>query len=285
MIVKLHTIPWGLHCGFHPAHIKKATLPCYQKSCTWDSTPSGELWSRYSKQGLEKTWELFIMLPKHSPQPPPQNQGILLKKPPNNQRKLHKTAPKTNHKNTNVKNRKATQEVNTMYLNLIYDLGGKWSTVLTAWRTVPSQLKGILAWQGKSWDFQHSVEGCLHFPFDECYREQRTNPVCFSFCLHWSRESFPNTLSLSFQGPQGTFSIPSLWPPTIFNVQRQIWRGCTNPQLWKTVTHHCQVELATHLTSHKNISMGLTNTVAKPEGNAKVESWFSVIMLVQPLCP
>lgn len=80
MIVKLHTIPWGLHCGFHPAHIKKATLPCYQKSCTWDSTPSGELWSRYSKQGLEKTWELFIMLPKHSPQPPPQNQGILLKK-------------------------------------------------------------------------------------------------------------------------------------------------------------------------------------------------------------
>lgn len=105
------------------------------------------------------------MLLKHSPQPVPQNQTILLKK--------SKQTIKTNHKNTNVKNRKglgASQTGNTVYLNLIDDLGGKWSTVLTAWRTVPSQLQSILDWQGKSWDFQHSVEGCLHFPFDECYR-------------------------------------------------------------------------------------------------------------------
>lgn len=112
------------------------------------------------------------MLPKHSPQPPPQNQNILLKQPQTN--KPPETTIEANHKNTNVKNRKASQEVNTMYLNLIDDLGRKWSTVLTAWRTVPSQLKSILACQGKSWDFQHSVEGCFHFPFDECYREQRT---------------------------------------------------------------------------------------------------------------
>lgn len=51
-----------------------------------------------------------------------------------------------------------------------------------------------------------------------------------------------------------------------------MWRGCTNLQLQKTATHHCQVKLATHFTSHKNISMSLTNTVAKPEGNAKIES-------------
>lgn len=108
----------------------------------------------------------LVLLP-FTPQPVPQNQTILLKK--------SKQTIKTNHKNTNVKNRKgvgASQTGNTVYLNLIDDLGGKWSTVLTAWRTVPSQLQSILDWQGKSWDFQHSVEGCLHFPFDECYREQ-----------------------------------------------------------------------------------------------------------------
>lgn len=81
-----------------------------------------------------------------------------------------------------VKNKKgvrASQGGNTVYLNLVDDLGGKRSAVLTAWRAVPSQLQSILARQGKPWDFQHSVEGCLHFSFDECYKEQGTNPVYF----------------------------------------------------------------------------------------------------------
>lgn len=52
-----------------------------------------------------------------------------------------------------------------MYLNLVDDLGGKWGTVLTAWWAVPSQLQSVLTGQGKPWDFQHSVEGCLHFSF------------------------------------------------------------------------------------------------------------------------
>lgn len=76
---------------------------------------------------------------------------------------------------TNVKSKKgvrASLEVSAMYLNLIDDLGGKGSTVLTAWRAVPSQLQSILTGHKKSWDFQHSVEGCLHFSLDECYKEQ-----------------------------------------------------------------------------------------------------------------
>lgn len=74
-----------------------------------------------------------------------------------------------------------------MNLNLVDDLGRKWSTVLTACRAVPSQLQSILAGQGKSWDFEHSVEGCLHFSFDKCYKEQGTNPVYFSFSLQQGR--------------------------------------------------------------------------------------------------
>lgn len=80
----------------------------------------------------------------------------------------------------NTKGVRASQKVNTMYLNLIDDLGGKGSAVLTAWRAVPSQLQSILTGQGKSWDSEHSVEGCLHFSFNEGYKEQRTNPVYFS---------------------------------------------------------------------------------------------------------
>lgn len=108
---------------------------------------------------------------------------------------------------------RASQEVNNRYLNLVDDLGGKGSTVLTAWRAVPSQLQSILSRHGKSWDFQHSVEGCSHFSFDECYKEQGTNSVYFSLSLQQGRQLFPNTtlISLSFQGPwrmrEGRFTL------------------------------------------------------------------------------
>lgn len=226
MFAKLYTIPWCPHCGFYPTHIKKVTLPCYQKSFIWDSRG----W-----KNTEKFPSCFLSTPhNHLLRMRP----FSLKKSQTNKKTPTKTTIKTNCKNTNVKNRKASQEANTMYLNLIDDLGGKWSTVLTAWRTVSSQLKSILAWQGKSWDFQHSIEGCLHFPFDKCYREQR-NPVCFSFCLHWSRESFLNTLSLSFQGPHRIRQKDSLHfqPPLSDLPLYLMWRGSCGEGV---LTHSCR---------------------------------------------
>lgn len=60
-----------------------------------------------------------------------------------------------------------------MYLNLIDYLRGKWRTVQTARGAIPSQLHRILIGQGKSWDFQHSVECCLHFSFNQCYKGEK----------------------------------------------------------------------------------------------------------------
>lgn len=170
-----------------------------------------------------------------------------------------------------------------MYLNLIDDLGGKGSAVLTAWRAVLSQLQSILARQGKSWDFEHPVEGCLHFSSDEGYKEQGTN-----LSTSAEADSCFQTLPVlaSHSEGHGEWGEDRLYSELLLYLTGRGTGGeCVKPQLYKAATRYHQLPLATHLIFHQDISAGLMNTVAKPGSNANIESWISMIIPVQPLCP